>query len=492
MARLREEVTTLPAEKVWPPFSGYVRSAQSGRTRLSRVSGAVDDMVIQRGDGGGSIVLTAAGESPMRARAYDRTGVVVAEADAAGAPHDWRARLNLPVGGPYRLEALDDRGMETIADGVLVGDLWVLAGQSNMYGMALLEGSEEPHPLVHMLDMARRWRPAEEPLHSLAHSPDRVHWSKLEDKLEGARTFVHWLGAGSSLAFAKEMVSSTSVPVGLIAVAHGGSSLEKWSPDLAHKGRDSLYGSMRLSVDAAGGRIRGVLWYQGENETGSKKLGELFPGRLRSLISAIRRDFGAATEFYHVQLGRTTTHRTRQQERLWSLLRTYQNDPTLGATGMVTAVDLDLDDPIHIGTYGLRRLGRRLARMATGRAQCIELASVEREGRLSDWPEKWFMLKVRLRFSGLSGGLTPRVRVPGFSVRSPDGTLVPLLFRAEVLEDDRCSVVLTLAGLPRSKDDGIWYGYGDDPVCDLIDEDDNAVPAFGPIPLRDRPKAQRR
>ena len=56
-----------------------------------------------------------------------------------------------------------------------VGDLWVLAGQSNMEGYGDLKDTTPPHPKVMLFGMDRTWRPAEEPLHWLVDSPDPVH-----------------------------------------------------------------------------------------------------------------------------------------------------------------------------------------------------------------------------------------------------------------------------------------------------------------------------
>ena len=94
----------------------------------------------------------------------------------------WTANIKaLPVGGPYHVElrALS-KDRQTLAStsvqNVLVGDLWVLSGQSNMVGNGRLENLETTHELVHNFNMRDEWQVAEEPLHSLAESIDEVHW----------------------------------------------------------------------------------------------------------------------------------------------------------------------------------------------------------------------------------------------------------------------------------------------------------------------------
>jgi sialate O-acetylesterase len=92
----------------------------------------------------------------------------------------WDAEVALPTGGPYRLrfDARTGTGIllasHTGSD-VLVGDLWVLAGQSNMQGRGDLIDVERPSPLVHSFDMTESWVVAEEPLHRLSTARDPVY-----------------------------------------------------------------------------------------------------------------------------------------------------------------------------------------------------------------------------------------------------------------------------------------------------------------------------
>src|SRR5207247_10658549 len=94
----------------------------------------------------------------------------------------WSAALKaVPAGGAYRIELpVRDRGGRSLAaatvDDVLGGDLWLLAGQSNMQGAGLLENVEPPSYRVHSFDLADRWVVASEPLHRLLEAVDPVYW----------------------------------------------------------------------------------------------------------------------------------------------------------------------------------------------------------------------------------------------------------------------------------------------------------------------------
>ena len=169
---------------------------------------------------------------------------------------------------------VNDAGAELAAhavEQVLVGDVWVLAGQSNMVGRAELEKVEKPHELVHVFRPEGGWAQAKEPLHERRERNNMV------------------IGAGLGLPFAKEMVRRTNVPVGLIPTAVGGTSLWQWDPALKTKGRESLYGNMLAQFEASGGMARGMLWYQGESDTRPGRV-EQYLDRFREFVAAIRAD----------------------------------------------------------------------------------------------------------------------------------------------------------------------------------------------------------
>ena len=122
--------------------------------------------------------------------------------------------------------------MTQVVGPVFVGDLWVLAGQSNMEGVGDLIDVTPPHPMVMNLGMNGKWARAEEPLHWLVDSPDPVHSGNPNDRA-GRSAQQHRTrakGAGLGLPFAVALVEQTRVPIGLVACAHGGTSMEQWNP----------------------------------------------------------------------------------------------------------------------------------------------------------------------------------------------------------------------------------------------------------------------
>ncbi len=374
--------------------------------------------------------------------------------------------VTLGTGGPYTVGG---------AHNVLVGDLWVLAGQSNMQGVGELADLEPPHPLVHSFQSREEWAPAEEPLHWPEESPRPIHRLLMGlPEAPAPRDTGRLKGAGLGLTFAKAMADATGVPVGLIPSAHGGTSMQQWEPSRKSMGGGSLYGATLARVAAAGGKVAGMLWYQGESDSDSANAA-LYTQRMTELVQSFRADFGQpALPFYLVQLGGFVTAADTSGHDSWSRIRELQRTlPELlpPPAAVVSAVDCGLDDLIHVDTPGLKALGRRLAMVALGEpAPALGLVSYD--------PARH---EIRVSFANVQGTLTAAGRPAGFSLRDGQSAEVPLIYKIVL---DGSDAVLKLTEDPSPAGLHLWYGYGFAPYCNLVDSAGAAVPAFGPVPIR--------
>ena len=454
---------------------------------LKVVSGAVDYQVFQRGpDNAASISLE--GTAPADAKSLEArvivNGMTLAGFDwkpvATIARGAWKATLpSLPAGGPYRIELRAGAATVTLSD-ILVGDLWVLAGQSNMEGVGNLENVPVPSAMVNSFDQTDIWVMASEPLHRLPDANDRVHWRRPNPqsepvKLEGdaLRQFIlnRKKGAGLGLPFALEMVKRTGVPIGLLPCAHGGTSMDQWSPALKDKGGDSLYGAMVRRVKLAGGKVKGVLWYQGESDA-SDKAAPLFKEKFQSFVREMRRDFGIPMlPVYYVQIGRHVASATFTG---WNMVQEAQRqlESEIPNAAMTTCVDCELDDQIHVGTDANVRLGVRMANLALG--------STRRGPRPVSAKLKNNILTVE--FSEVNGHLTHDGRLNGFVIVDAAGVQQPLIFRQRVSPANSNSVELLIQGkLPEGAK--LHYGIGRDPYVNLRDSRDMPAAVFGPMAI---------
>lgn len=384
-------------------------------------------------------------------------------------------------------------------------EIWILAGQSNMEGLGWeddpqLNNAVDPRTAV--LTMSGEWGDATEPLHPLWESYTPVHARlmrpgipvedqaltdvELAHKSRGRR-----LGAGLGPAFASRLADLSGAPLGLVPAAHGGTTLEQWKRGFEGEAADStatLYGSLldrvRLALQKPGARLAGMLWYQGESDATAMRSHD-YGDRLAVFIADVRRDLGdESLPVLLVQLGRFTAPIAGGEidERSWDRIREAQRllPGSVSHTATVSAVDLGLTDAIHVGTAGLRRLGRRLAEVAHGDLRAPQPERVE----LIE-PTAHGLQRVRLWCSGVSGAWAPASAMSGFVLCDVDGVPIDRLRVVDaapaVGHPGAIDIVTSTTSTIELAGISLGYGQGFDPVCRAVDERDLPLPTFRAI-----------
>ncbi len=276
----------------------------------------------------------------------------------------WSTALDVPAGGLYRLETRytppgtiaaewSPRGDMRHFWGV--GDLWVIAGQSNSAGYGRGEIYDPPTLGVHLLRNSEEWALAAHPLND---STATRHPANREAGNPGHSPYIEW-----GRIVQREM----GFPIGLVQTALGGSPLTDWNP--AEPGPAPLFDNMVHCVRRAGGQVRGILWYQGESETGTDETAGSYVERFCGAVDAWRRAFAAPRlPVITVQLNRVYQERSAEADRRWSLVREAQRrvPDAIENVLVVPALDLPLSDLIHTSPAGNLTLGVRMARAALG------------------------------------------------------------------------------------------------------------------------------
>lgn len=218
----RKVATVLLAATV--PVGMTVGCSPSGR---AVAAGDEPRVVLELGApiGGGAVVQRAA-RVPVRGTAAPGAEVTVrlagrmasGRADASGR---FRVDLpSLPVGGPYEMTVESGGESATVGD-LLVGDVWLCSGQSNMEWTvahsqdAAREIAAGRDPEVRHFKVPRSWSSA--PAATLAGG----RWEAASPDTVGDFTAVGWF-------FARELRRHHDVPVGLIDSTWGGSRIEPW------------------------------------------------------------------------------------------------------------------------------------------------------------------------------------------------------------------------------------------------------------------------
>ena len=450
-------------------------------------SGLDEGQVLQRlGPRGANTRVkgNASEAGPVLATLSNRKGVLTGwKARLVGACARGRFTVELkgiPAGGPYRLKL--ERGRESVTRRhFFVGDVWLMAGQSNMQGVGDMDAPAQPHPLIRVFSMRREWKQAADPLHVLPESPDACHNGGNQcspeqgekERLEAKK------GVGVGIFFARERLKHTGVPQGLIATAHSGTSMTQWNPDLQDQGGNSLYGSMRLSLQAAGQPLAGVIWYQGENDVSPGDT-PLYTERMRKLVAAVRRDLRQPRlPWAIVQLSRVcgdndavNWNRIQEQQRL--LPGEIRHLET------VSAIDLPLDDGVHIGAAGFPRLGLRLAGVARqlleggkNRPPQLEAITLMKNARAASGPS------IDVVFGSVEGDLQADGVPQGFTLVNSEGKIVPIIYKTTL----HGKIVRLHCCRSLTPDLFLHYGHGLLPCSTIMDARGFALPVFGPLPL---------
>ena len=192
----------------------------------------------------------------------ERVSVSVAGRTAeavAGADGNWMATLEpMPAGGPHELTVAGDNAI-TISN-VLLGEVWLCSGQSNMdfKVKSSINGEQEvaaaDHPNLRLCFV--RWGVAREP-----QSNPRGKWEPCTPK--SAENF-----SAVAYFFGRDLQKDLGVPVGLVWVSCG------WTPSEAWTSREGLSSEPEIKRDVLDRWDRLVELYPGEQRKYEEGLAE--------------------------------------------------------------------------------------------------------------------------------------------------------------------------------------------------------------------------
>ncbi|MCA9257712.1 MAG: sialate O-acetylesterase [Planctomycetales bacterium] len=378
-----------------------------------------DHMVLQR-DAPLNVWGTAPSDAEVTVALAGKTASTHADANGR-----WRLQLApMPAGGPHRLEAVCG-DLTLRCDDVLVGEVWIASGQSNMeWRMAVvrdaaLEMAAANRPNIRFIDVP----------HRVADEPQTDFSSK---GWRAARTDT--IGPFSAVAyfFGRELQDELDVPIGLIGCNWGGTLMEAWtskdallaSPTFREAAESTPRNEKRPQNNPASlfngmlaplipYTIRGAIWYQGEANAGRahqyRELSEV-------MITDWRERWGLGDfPFLLVQLAGFEPGGDR-----WPFLREAQTQSAeLNNVGMALAIDIGHQTDIH--PRNKQEVGRRLALRALSMAYGKQVVSrgptfrdIEIDGS-----------EMVVCFDNCAGGLVvPSGKLLGFQIAGDDGKFV--------------------------------------------------------------------
>lgn len=488
-----------------------------------------DNMVLQRdlpipfygtGTDGEKVTVTLNGET----------------ATTTVADQQWKVELPaMEAGGPYQVEISSDT--VTTLKNVLIGDIWLCTGQSNMAGTLgaymgdrytdyqhFYKGLPEANPMIRLFKLKQDGAdtPQAEVVTNEAFGPT---WRLCDE--ESALEF-----SATGYLFGRKLQPEVGVPVGLIYATLGGTKAESWVPAEVLRSRPEfkiilddyeeavanypqafeqyqtrLADWKTLSPEERRGNrapqapmgpqhpkrpsglynfmiaplqqfpVKGAIWYQGEGNSGRPtQYQTLFP----DLITSWREKWELGDfPFLFVQLAAFRKYNAEPEDTGWARLREAQTMTlSLPNTGMATIIDAGHQTDIH--PPDKPTVGARLA------AQALKVAydrDIIASGPMFD------TLTIEgnralVKFANVGGGLTtktveadghtvPADTLTGFAICGADKTFH--WADAEIQGDNTVVVSSPEVESPVA----VRYAWADFPLCNLYNRE-----GFPAVPFR--------
>ena len=422
----------------------------------------------------------------------------------AGADGAWSVKVPaLPAGTAGELTVAGKNSL-TIKN-VIVGEVWVCSGQSNMEW--IVANSKDPEaeakaanfPALRMFTVVKK--PALEPQQDCVGK-----WEVCTPE-----TTPHFSAVG--YYFARHLHQTIKHPIGMIHTSWGGTPAEFWVPKpiLARdpnfqaiikswddkvaaypKAKEAYAAALEKWNEAAkaakdagqtpppaprgpqGGdafgspgclyngmiepisdyTIRGAIWYQGESNAAQAQLyKKLFP----TMIKSWRAMWGAEFPFLFVQLANYMPRHAEPTDSNWARLREAQLETLeLPRTGMAVAIDIGEADNIH--PKNKQEVGRRLALAAEATVYYVDAefsGPIFTGGQAEDG-------KMRLSFRNADGmKASDGGKLKGFAIAGEDKKFV---WAEASIEGDHVLVASPQVAAPVA----VRYGWADNPEVNLI------------------------
>ena len=279
----------------------------------------------------------------------------------------WSVFVKTPKGSmtPYNLTIKGYN--EIVLKNVLIGEIWLCSGQSNMEWSANMgidsaqdEVKQAKYPNIRFFSV----------IHRTATAPQidlEGEWAECSP--ESMQNF-----SAVAYFFARKLQADLKVPIGMINSSWGGTPAECWMPSEAFEGNDLISTAAKKLEPVRWGpteiariynamiepitkfKIAGALWYQGESNVTTAYA---YKETMTALISSWRKKWGQDFPFYYCQIAPYRYGNPAEGAALRDAQRRTLSIPN---TGMV--VTSDIGDTSDIHPRNKLDVGLRLANLA--------------------------------------------------------------------------------------------------------------------------------
>lgn len=383
----------------------------------------------------------------------------------------WSIQLQTPnAGGPYSISINGNNNITL--DDVMVGEVWVCGGQSNME-MNVNWGLPYQDEVAKATNTKIRFFYIPRTSSEYPQEDVKAHWVVCTP--DEMKSF-----SAAGYFFGKKLQETLNVPVGLINSNWGGTPAETWTPadfinsDIVLKNSATklnqsqwwpakpglAYNAMIYPITNYS--IAGAIWYQGEaNVSAASTYTSLFTTMINSWRIAWNKDF----PFYFAQIAPWAGYGDNSSS---AFLREAQTKTlALTNTGMILTSDL-VDDINDIHPKLKKEVGERLADLALAETYGQKNIAHKIPVYESMQVEK---NKVRIYFTNTDNGLMSKGPLTEFYVAGDDKNFVPAQAKIE-----KNSVVVWSEGV--EKPVAVRFGFRNAAILNLYNKEGVPVNLF--------------
>lgn len=349
---------------------------------------------------------------------------------------NWLLTVATPKAGYTPYEITFDDGEKTTVKNVLIGEVWLASGQSNMEmplrgfgGCNIMNGAEDIIAAAENKGVRMFTVPKVQTYEPQSECPGSWNVSSIETTPNFSATAYH---------FATSVSRALQIPVGIINSSYGGATVEGWisrelletypdvtlNPDSIEKRHPMhrpmlMYNAMLKPLQNY--TIKGIIWYQGESNVGRH---DTYAQRLADMVQLWRKGWGLGElPFYFVEIapyaygdeqGIASAYLREAQFRAQSLIPN---------SGMISTNDLvEPYERYNIHPRNKTTVGRRLSYLALNltyglkQIHCFspQYKALEIEGN-----------KALVSFDHLEMGICRNYDLRGFEVAGEDRVFHP-------------------------------------------------------------------
>ena len=394
----------------------------------------------------------------------DKVSVTFGEQTVTATPENgkWKAEFAPLTASSKPRDLVINQGDQTLTKkNVLVGDVWLCGGQSNMqWEIHQSAGAAEAvaagkNPNIRLFTVPRKGSP--EPGNDVGGS-----WA--EATPESVKTF-----SAVGYYFGRDLQKAVDVPIGLISSNIGGTTAERWmskdaidsNPEIKDmkptQGRNDLYNAMIAPLAPFG--VKGAIWYQGES---SADRPYDYRHVLAGMIKSWRDTFGQGDfPLFIVELAPFTPIVKDPVDQEWAVVRESMQWVANKVPHVDTVSIVDVGDERDIHPQKKQPVGERLARAARAMAYGEKITPAGPEFDSVTFQGDKAIIKLKNVGSGLEakGG-----ELQGFTIAGEDKKFYNATAK---IEGD--TVVVTSDKVPAPK--AVRFGWANFPVVNLWNKD---------------------